>query len=137
VLVLSAAVLGVAVWLRPDPSGFGTHRQLGMGPCGILIRYKLPCPTCGMTTAFSNTVRGRLVAAIWGQPGGFALAVGTIAAAAGALYLLIVGRTPARWRRWLDWYYVFWFMLVAILGGWALRLVLGLASGEFPYKSPG
>ncbi|MGE3821953.1 MAG: DUF2752 domain-containing protein, partial [Isosphaeraceae bacterium] len=55
-LVVFASVLvvafAVASWLEPDPSGFGTHRQLGLPPCHFAWVTGKPCPTCGMTTAF-------------------------------------------------------------------------------------
>jgi len=28
-------LLGVAVWLLPDPRGIGTHKQLGLPPCSV------------------------------------------------------------------------------------------------------
>ena len=72
-----AGLLGVAVWLRPDPRGHGTHQQLGMAPCGMML-LGLPCPTCGMTTAFAHTVRGHFLQAAWAQPTGLVLCLLTI-----------------------------------------------------------
>lgn len=54
------AVFVVARWLEPDPRGFGTHRQLGLPPCHFQWVTGQRCPTCGMTTAFTWFVRGRL-----------------------------------------------------------------------------
>ena len=49
----------VAMWLRPDERGFGTHAQLGfLEPCGFMAWSGLPCPSCGMTTAWAHLVRG-------------------------------------------------------------------------------
>jgi len=73
-----AAVLGVALWLTPDPRGLGTHTQLGMIRCSWPATLGIPCPTCGMTTAFALTVRGRLVAAALAQPMGLLLCLLTI-----------------------------------------------------------
>ncbi len=56
------AVLGLARWLRPDPRGFGTHTQLGLGPCAFRAATGHPCPTCGMTTSFAWFARGE-----WGR----------------------------------------------------------------------
>jgi hypothetical protein len=51
------AILVTAAWLRPDPTGFGTHTQLGLGPCRFYLATGLPCPACGLTTSFAYLVR--------------------------------------------------------------------------------
>src|SRR5204863_3314928 len=66
----AAGVLGVALWLNPAPDGHGTHTQLGLPPCAWAVALNRPCPTCGMTTAFSFGVRGRLAEAFQAQPFG-------------------------------------------------------------------
>ncbi len=53
------AVLIAAAWLEPDPSGYGTHMQLDLPPCGFLALTGYPCPGCGLTTAFAYGVRGQ------------------------------------------------------------------------------
>ena len=50
------AVMAMAVAVRPDRSGFGTHTQLHLPPCGFYLVFGKPCPSCGMTTSFSVTV---------------------------------------------------------------------------------
>ena len=77
---IALAVLGVALWLVPSPTGVGTHRGLGIPPCGWMQAYDVPCPTCGMTTAFSLAAHGSLLRSAYVQPMGFVLAVGTAAA---------------------------------------------------------
>jgi len=62
-LLLIVAVMIVAALLTPDPSGFGTHRELLMPPCGFRWLTGLPCPFCGLTTAFTHMVRGNVMAA--------------------------------------------------------------------------
>lgn len=57
----------VAQVLTPyEPDGtlklLGTHQQLGLPPCGFLTIFQIPCPGCGMTTAFALVVRGDLAA---------------------------------------------------------------------------
>lgn len=64
-------LFAIASCLTPDPQGFGTHRQMGLPPCSIQTLYGIPCPTCGMTTAFAHFVRGELVSASQANPGGF------------------------------------------------------------------
>jgi len=48
------AVILTARILTPDPSGHGTHTQLGLPPCGFLVLTGCPCPGCGLTTAFAH-----------------------------------------------------------------------------------
>src|SRR4051794_12249344 len=60
---VSAIVLGIARLLSPDPSGVGTHLQLGLPRCGFLALTGLPCPACDLTTAFAHMARGEIAAA--------------------------------------------------------------------------
>ena len=128
----AAAVLGVCLWLRPSESGVGTHEQLGGLPCGFLIREGIPCPGCGITTAMAAAAHGRLALAARSQVGGLLLLAAVAAlGAAGALQALTGRATlkPFALHRWG------WWLLgatAAVLGGWALKLALGYASGEFP-----
>ena len=135
ILLLTSSVLAAAIWLKPDPRGHGTHRQLGMAPCGMLIMTGFPCPTCGMTTAFAHTVRGQVLRALWVQPGGFVLCVATMGMAAVSILALVRGRWPRFSLKSIPPHRLFIALLVILLGGWAFRLVAGLASGEFPVHS--
>ena len=56
-LCAAVAVLVIARVLHPDPSHLGTHVQLGLPPCAFLTWTGLPCPTCGLTTAFAHMAR--------------------------------------------------------------------------------
>lgn len=40
------------------------------GVCGFKDEYGLPCPTCGMTTAFLEFSKGHILTAFWAQPAG-------------------------------------------------------------------
>ncbi|MDP6602086.1 MAG: DUF2752 domain-containing protein, partial [Phycisphaerales bacterium] len=86
------AVLLAAFWMRPAVEGVGTHRQIGLPSCGWIAAADVPCPTCGMTTAFSHTVRGELPSAFVAQPFGLILAFATIAIAVFAIIIAITGR---------------------------------------------
>src|SRR5689334_8979719 len=61
VLLATSAILITAARLHPDAHQYGTHEQLGLPPCGFLVMTGLPCPTCGMTTAFAYATHGRLL----------------------------------------------------------------------------
>lgn len=68
-------LLVVARMLNPDPSGIGTHQQLGLPPCGFEMAFGTPCPSCGMTTSWALATRGQLIASARTNAGGFLLAV--------------------------------------------------------------
>ncbi|MDW8361967.1 MAG: DUF2752 domain-containing protein [Myxococcales bacterium] len=80
------AVLTTAALLRPDPSGHGTHTQLGLPPCGFHVVTGLPCPGCGMTTSFAHMVRLEIVPAALANPFGVPLALLTAACVPLALF---------------------------------------------------
>ena len=73
IAVALAALLFTARWLRPSPSGVGTHLALGLPPCGFLVWSGLPCPACGLTTAFAHLAHGELLASLWANPLGLPL----------------------------------------------------------------
>lgn len=79
IMVLAAigllGLLGVTRLLTPHESGLGTHRALGLPPCGSIVMWGVPCPSCGMTTSWSWFVRGNFVRSWAANPGGFSLAV--------------------------------------------------------------
>jgi hypothetical protein len=74
-----ATLLGIARALTPDPSGLGTHTQLGLPRCGFLALTGLPCPACGLTTAFAHMARAELGAAVSANALGVLLFVITLA----------------------------------------------------------
>jgi len=88
---LAITVLGVAAWLQPASNGIGTHQALGLAPCGWVVGMNLPCPTCGMTTAFAHAVRGSLWESARVQPMGMLLAVGTAAVAVVGTFVALTG----------------------------------------------
>jgi hypothetical protein len=126
------ALLGIAAYLEPDEAGYGTHRQLGFGKCGMLVTTGLPCPTCGMTTAFAYTVRGRLISAFVAQPAGFLLALATIAGALGSARAVVTGRVGPLPIPVLTPYRLFFGLLVLFIGSWAFKIVIGLLNGTLP-----
>ena len=134
ILLGCLAVLAAAAYLEPDDRGFGTHEQLGTGPCGMLIVTGYPCPTCGMTTAFAYAVRGQLLRAFWAQPAGFVLALGTIALTGVSIWTIVRGRWPHVRLWFVTPYRLFLGLLVLLLGSWVFKIVAGLIDGSLPYR---
>lgn len=131
--LVCAVLLSVAIYLEPDARGFGTHQQLGLAlpPCSFIRTSGLPCPTCGMTTAFSNVVRGRLVTAFIAQPAGMVFCVATLGLFLFSLYVSISG-----WTIWINWDRISTrFMLglgLLIAAGWGFKIAYGLLTGTLP-----
>jgi hypothetical protein len=58
-VVLSVALMiGLGLYLQPNPSGHGTHQQLGLPPCSLYFFTQRPCPSCGLTTSISAWLHG-------------------------------------------------------------------------------
>lgn len=124
-VVLSGAILCCAARLVPDPRGYGTHEQLGMAPCWFLQKFAIPCPSCGMTTAFALAMQGEFRSATAANAGGVLLAATTIvlgswALATAATNKWIAGRLTLERALW-------WatFVGLATLCDWARRLMGG------------
>lgn len=83
----------VARSLTPDATGIGTHRQLGLPGCGFAHVWGIPCPSCGMTTAWAHLTRGDFISAARCNAGG--LLAGLTAMVAGP-WMLISG-LRGRW----------------------------------------
>jgi len=75
ILGACTSVLTIAAMITPDPSGHGTHTQLGLPPCGFLLLTGAPCPGCGLTTAFAHGIRGEWLLAASANPLGLVLFV--------------------------------------------------------------
>ena len=97
----TGTVLGIALYLTPNPAGMGTHRQLGLGGCAVLTMTGFPCPMCGMTTTFTHLAHLHLIEGTLNQPFGLFLFLATVLGAAVGLLDLI--RPAGRWRRVLGW----------------------------------
>lgn len=128
-----AGVLSIAVYLTPSPTGMGTHEALGLPPCSFVLNAGLPCPTCGMTTAFSNVVRGRLWAAFLAQPAGMVLGFATIIGLGYAVYVAVAG-----WTLYVNWDRIGVRLVVGlgflILAGWGFKIAFGLLTGALPVQ---
>ncbi|MGE5194909.1 MAG: DUF2752 domain-containing protein, partial [Deltaproteobacteria bacterium] len=47
----------------------------GLPPCTFRSLFSIPCPSCGMTTSFSNLMHGNLIRAFRANAGGVVLAL--------------------------------------------------------------
>lgn len=122
ILVATAALLGVAWWLEPSKQGFGTHQALGLPACSWPGRFGVPCPSCGMTTAFALAAKGRLLASFAAQPMGCLLALGAGAALVASAWTLLTGRTvwPVLERFWSG--RTAWLLGLAALLAWGYKI---------------
>lgn len=67
------------LYLHPDPSGHGTHTQLGLPPCPSALLFNRPCPGCGLTTSFTALLHGQIAFAFHAHPLGPFLYLGLTA----------------------------------------------------------
>jgi hypothetical protein len=122
---LLLALLATAASLTPNPQGMGTHQQLGLPPCTIVVWFGVRCPSCGMTTAWSHLLRGQVLAAMQANAGGALLALAAVACGpwlvgSGLLGRWLVGPP----REWLT-LAVGLTIVIATLTQWTLRISLG------------
>ena len=115
-------LLLVAATLSPDPRGLGTHEQLGLPPCGIKFAFGVPCPSCGMTTAWSLAVKGNWVASAQTNAGGFLMAILALPASIWLLGSSWNGRWVIRQPNPLLISGIFAAMIAAAMIQWALRV---------------
>jgi hypothetical protein len=74
--VVWVAVTAIGFWLHPDPTGHGTHQQLGLPPCPSALFFDRPCPGCGLTTSWTALLHGQWRFAFESHPLGPVLYVG-------------------------------------------------------------
>ncbi|MEM0982844.1 MAG: DUF2752 domain-containing protein [Planctomycetota bacterium] len=91
IALASVAPLAVGSALAPDGRGHGTHQQLGLPACQWAANLNTPCPTCGMTTAFSTAGTGNVLDAFAVQPMGALLAILLAATFWGCLHAAVTG----------------------------------------------
>jgi hypothetical protein len=118
-------VLVIAAMITPSPVGVGTHLDMpiaGLQPCDFLARTGLPCPSCGMTTSFAWFARGNLLASLYIQPMGFALALLAAAAFWVALYIGLTGKPAVRLLRHVPARYYLLPLFALGVAGWAWKM---------------
>ena len=124
VTVAAATILGLAAYLEPSPTGLGTHTQLSMPTCGWIVTMDLPCPTCGMTTAFAHAANGNVLGSLAAQPLGALLALGTAMTLLMAGYVAITGSmigsiVATLWSR-----RVAWILALVAASAWAYKVLV-------------
>jgi hypothetical protein len=122
--IASGSLLVVAWMLAPNADGFGTHRALGLPACSWPTRFGVPCPSCGMTTAFALASKGRIVESFATQPMGCVLALAAGMTLVASLWTLATGRTlwPVYERMWTA--RLAWIAGIAALLAWAYKTAL-------------
>ena len=126
---MSVLIVG---WRLSPRESFGTHEQLNIPPCSVLVQTGYPCPTCGLTTSISAMTHGRWKTAFLAQPFGvvlfcamlFFFGAGLAEAASGRSVLGSLGRL--RW----------WVLAMAsgFFAGWGAKILFGTLSGELPLR---
>ena len=124
VALCAAAILGAAAYLKPSPEGLGTHTQLYMPECGWIMLMDLPCPTCGMTTAFAHAADGHLVASLATQPLGAILAIATAIALLSGVYVAATGSQVAVLFGRLCTRRAAWILSAVAVGAWIYKILL-------------
>lgn len=115
-------VLGTAAWLTPSPTGEGTHTQMGLPNCGWISMMDMPCPTCGMTTAFAHAANGHFRQSFLAQPMGFLLVLATAMTLLVCVHTLITGsRLPRVFLR-LWGVRSGWLLAGLIVAAWAFKI---------------
>ncbi len=94
---MAVGILGlfaVARIIVPAAKGYGSHQSLGLPPCTSVALLGMRCPTCGMSTAWANFVRGRWAMAVRANVTGLALAIGAVPV---GIWLMLAA-VEGRWR---------------------------------------
>jgi hypothetical protein len=115
------SLLALAAWLPPDPRGFGTHQRLGLPPCSFQQWTGRRCPSCGMTTAWSCLMRGRIIASFQANAGGALLGLICLVAAPWALISGVRGRWLGRPSESVITVGLVPLLLVVTLADWLIR----------------
>lgn len=107
----------MALLMSPDPSGSGTHRQLGLPQCIIQTLTGSSCPHCGLTTSFCWLMRYEWQRSIEANPSGILLAVVLVYLGAFAIWIIRQNRWPEKFQfgRQLRYLTAFWLLFAVIV----------------------
>ena len=123
VFIVALIVLALAVYLKPDPKGYGTHTQLYLAPCGFQFLTGLPCPTCGMTTCFAHAIRLEFRDAFMVQPFGLLLFFLTALACAVAFVSLVTGICLHDRLKRVNWKIITIAATMMLIGAWVFKII--------------
>ncbi len=121
-----AATLLLSLWLKPDPRGLGTHEQLLLPPCNFHRLTGLPCPFCGMTTAFAHMARGEVREALMAQPLGALGFVVCVLLLPVSIWAAVRGQNVLAAAMRLPWYRLSWAMLALAGAAWLFKIAVTL-----------
>lgn len=121
--IAAFSLLLLAAYLRPAGEGLGTHEQLGLPPCGWIMAADMPCPSCGMTTAFSHAADGNLLGSFRAQPMGALLALGTAVIVIAAGWTALSGSRLGPFLFGLMNARIGWAILVFALLAWVWKII--------------
>ena len=119
----SLGVLATAAWMNPSTRGHGTHTQIGLPPCSWAIWFDKPCPTCGMTTAFSHAGEAQWGASFLTQPAGAVLAIGTATAFWLAVHAAATGSRVGPMAAWLVRPRTVTLLGAGLIAAWVYKIV--------------
>jgi hypothetical protein len=118
--------LVVGWWLQPNPAGVGTHTSLGFPPCGFYAVTGVPCPTCGVTTAFVLGAHLQLVQSFFVQPFGFLVFVAVCATALTVILFLLTGRSVFKLKLKVNAYKIAISLIAFVVVSWGYKITLTL-----------
>ncbi len=124
--IVCFGMLGVGLYLTPDPSGTGTHQQLGLPPCGFYRFTGYPCPTCGCTTSVSHFAHGQWIASFVTQPFGFVVGLASLVAGCLCAIGLVTGKWVGPAIFTLEWYWRVWVYggIGVLVGAWVYKIMM-------------
>ena len=120
--LIPVGLLVVTLFLSPDPSGHGTHRQLGLPPCTLIALTGTRCPACGMTTSWTMFTHGHWPSSFRANSGGFLLAFVAIWFATVSFGVGFRGHAPT-YRQQTRFAFALIAVLVVTLADWCYRLL--------------
>jgi hypothetical protein len=121
------AMLVTGVWLQPNgQQGISTHTQLGFPPCQFEYRTGVPCPSCGYTTSVSFFAHGNILASLYLQPMGFAIAVMASMAFWAGAYIAATGRPVHRLIAQMPLRPLLLGLTALAIGGWGWKIWIHL-----------